>query len=127
MNKREWLISKGLAKAGRGKFSNAAKDALAKAEANGMVFDDAPAKPAPKVKAVVKDTPKESVSDSPITEIMFANEMPNYGREWFVRNGKRKVSIGPATVCGNCRYSLIGHTCNDPVILYRGEFVKVEG
>lgn len=124
MNKREWLISKGLAKAGRGKFSNDAKAALAKAEAEGIVFDDAPAKVVPKAPKIV-DKPK--VSEDAVSEIMFANEMPNYGREWFVRRGKRKVYIGAATVCANCRYSLIGHICNRPVVLHNGEFVTVEG
>jgi len=40
MNKREWLVRKGLAKANsRGRFSTAAKEALRKAEADGVVFD----------------------------------------------------------------------------------------
>lgn len=124
MNKREWLVSKGLAKAGRGKFSNAAKAALAKAEAEGIVFDDtpAPAKAAPKPKVEKTEAAGEYVN-----EIMFANEMPNYGREWFIREGKKRIPVGSATVCGNCRYSLIGHVCNSPVVLRHGEFVTVEG
>lgn len=127
MNKREWLVSKGLAKAGRGKFSNEAKAALAKAEADGMVFSDAvpSVKPTPKPK--VEKAISAPVSDGPINDILFVNEMPNYGREWFVRDGKKKVSVTPAAVCGNCRYSLIGHQCNTPTVLYRGEFVRVEG
>lgn len=52
VTKREYLVSLGLAKEGRGKFSNAAKEALVKAEAEGKTFDD----PAP---ATVKsDRPK---------------------------------------------------------------------
>lgn len=38
--KREWLVSQGLAKPGRGRFSKAAVDALAAAEASGTVFDE---------------------------------------------------------------------------------------
>lgn len=38
--KREYLVSLGLAKAGRGRFSGEAKAALAKAESEGVVFSD---------------------------------------------------------------------------------------
>lgn len=39
--KREWLAEKGLAKAGaRGKFSKVAHEALVKAVADGVVFDE---------------------------------------------------------------------------------------
>jgi hypothetical protein len=38
--KREWLVDQGLATAGRGRFSAAAKEALAKAEADGLTFSD---------------------------------------------------------------------------------------
>lgn len=40
--RREFLVEKGLAKPGRGRFSAAAKQALADAEAAGEVFDDTP-------------------------------------------------------------------------------------
>src|ERR1700752_4403790 len=40
-SKRDYLVSKGLAKPGRGKFSNAAKEELAKAEKAGVKFSDA--------------------------------------------------------------------------------------
>lgn len=53
MNKREWLISRGLAKPGRGRLSKEAHDALAEAERNGVEFDEGQAveewKPAPTV------------------------------------------------------------------------------
>lgn len=39
MTEREWLISQGLAKAGRGRYSKEARDALNKAKAEGMAFD----------------------------------------------------------------------------------------
>jgi len=38
--RREWLVSQGLAKGTRGKFSKEALDAVASAEAEGLVFDD---------------------------------------------------------------------------------------
>ena len=58
MNKREFLISKGLAKPGKGRFSAAAKAAIEKAIAEGIVFDEPVAKPVsdkPKAPKVVKE------------------------------------------------------------------------
>ena len=40
VTKRDWLVSKGLAKQGKGRFSQVAKDAISKAESEGMVFDE---------------------------------------------------------------------------------------
>lgn len=59
--KREYLVSLGLAKPGRGKFSREAHAALAKAEADGMVFDEAvPSKPAPKATKTVDVAPEKA-------------------------------------------------------------------
>jgi hypothetical protein len=59
MNKRDYLVSKGLAKPGKGRFSAEGKAAIEKAIAEGIVFDEPVAKPvsAPKAKApkVVKE------------------------------------------------------------------------
>ena len=55
MTKREYLVSLGLAKPGRGRMSREAHAALAKAEAEGMTFDD----PSPVIKPKV-NTPKAS-------------------------------------------------------------------
>ena len=54
VTKREWLIEQGLAKAGRGRFSLPAKEALAEAIADGVVFDDPIAVVSPKAKKVAK-------------------------------------------------------------------------
>lgn len=69
MNKREYLISKGLAKPGKGRFSAEGKAAIEKAISEGMVFDEPVAKPvaAPKAKApkVVKEkAPKKDSYDA---------------------------------------------------------------
>lgn len=53
---REYLTEKGLAKPGRGRFSAAAKLALAEATAAGVVFTD--------LKSVVKESPGSSSDDS---------------------------------------------------------------
>ncbi len=54
VTKREWLVTQGLAKPGRGKFSTAAHAALSRAASEGMTFDDdtAPVKPVVKIKTV---------------------------------------------------------------------------
>ena len=71
---REYLVSKGLAKPSRGRFSGEAKAELERARAAGMVFDE-PVKPTPKaVKPVAStqtspaatlDKPKSSPTPSP--------------------------------------------------------------
>ncbi|QIN94194.1 Lsr2-like DNA bridging protein [Streptomyces phage Wakanda] len=59
MNKREYLISKGLAKPGKGRFSAAAKAALEQAVRDGVKFTEPEAKPVtarkPKAPKVVKE------------------------------------------------------------------------
>jgi hypothetical protein len=60
MTKREYLISLGLAKPGRGRFSREGNAAIAKAESEGIKFDDPDPKNATPHEAVVSvvDTPK---------------------------------------------------------------------
>lgn len=61
MTEREYLVSLGLAKPGRGRFSSAAKEALAKAKADGMTFEGpAPAKQVAKASKPKPTTPKDS-------------------------------------------------------------------
>ncbi len=54
--KREYLVEKGLAKPGRGRFSVEARAALAAAEAEGVVFDE-PVKPEKAVKPETDEEP----------------------------------------------------------------------
>lgn len=42
MKKRDWLIERGLASPGRGRFSYEAQEAIEAAERDGVVFDDRP-------------------------------------------------------------------------------------
>jgi hypothetical protein len=66
MNKREYLIAKGLAKPGKGRFSAEGKAAIEKAIAEGIVFDEPVAKPvaAPKAKAPKVAREKAPARDS---------------------------------------------------------------
>jgi hypothetical protein len=74
--KREFLVEKGLAKPGRGKFSAVAHAALAEAEANGVVFDE-PVKP---VKEVATEGDKPSQPSKPTSETAEV-------RAWAASNG----------------------------------------
>lgn len=70
VTKRDWLASltPPLAKPGRGRFSREAIAAIAKAESEGMVFDDpAPSKPAP------RPMPKPSTKVPGISEAVAKN------------------------------------------------------
>lgn len=74
--KREYLVEKGLAKPGRGKFSTVAHEALAEAVANGVVFDE-PVKP---VKEVATEGDKPSQPSKPTSETAEV-------RAWAASNG----------------------------------------
>jgi uncharacterized protein YigE (DUF2233 family) len=120
MNAREYLVSKGLAKAGRGKFSNDAKAELQRAMAAGMVFDDykptgrVVAQPKPKVE--VEKTPVQRAQESTyISPTDFRFPESEYVAVYF-EGGKRKT-VGMREVCSNCGYSLTNHGCNAPTIL----------
>lgn len=120
--KREYLVGLGLAKPGRGKFSNAAKEALAKAEAEGVKFSDIVTKiPVPTGNATEKpaggQTPKEidprdtawlSPSDYRFPEAEY--------RGVTFRDGK-KVEVSLRECCNSCMVSLVNHACDSPTIL----------
>lgn len=128
MNAREYLVSKGLAKPGRGKFSNDAKAALQAAMSSGMSFDDY--KPtgrvvtAPKPKVEVERTPRQKNEDSTyLSPADFRFPEAEYHAVYF-EDGKRKV-VGMREVCSECGYSLTNHGCNAPTI-FGGIAVKIE-
>ena len=118
--KRDWLVERGLAKPGRGKFSNAAKEALVKAKAEGVVFDD-DAKPtarpaAPKPAAEPKAEQRTGVG---LVEYLFPSDFRYPEADWQAverRDGKRIVH-SVREVCNTCRVSLTAHGCANPTIL----------
>lgn len=85
MTRREFLVSKGLAKEGRGKFSTAAKDALAAAIAAGTVFDDMVETPKPVKEKSDKPAPRPTTAIAELPEYRFT-EGVNVARE--VESGK---------------------------------------
>lgn len=115
--KREWLVSKGLAKPGRGKFSNAAKEALAKAEASGVKFSDVVTK-VPMTKnstgnsadgQIAQQTdPRDSLYVSPSDFRFPEGEYKAVGSD-----GK---TYSMRECCNTCRVSLVNHACDNPTI-----------
>lgn len=81
--KREYLVTLGLAKDGRGKFSAAAHAALDAAIANGVVFDE-PVKPEPKPRKAAAPKPKPA-----LTLVKPASSKPARTIETEDANGKR--------------------------------------
>lgn len=126
-SKRDYLVSKGLAKPGRGKFSNAAKEALAKAEAEGMKFaDTAPVKSTGN--RVEKKTDTEiKPSDPAMSEYLFPDEyrFPEAEYRGIVFDAGKKVEISLRECCNSCRVSLVNHMCDHPTI-HGGITVKIE-
>lgn len=122
--RREYLADKGLAIAGaRGKFSNAAKEELARAYASGMTFSDDEAKvkpakatgaPKPAPVPVPTDTPYLSPSDY---------RFPEGEYRLTDVNGKPVKTAGLRNVCDTCNVSFVNHGCNTPVLF--GDPVRI--
>jgi hypothetical protein len=89
MNKREYLISLGLAKAGKGRFSAAAKAAIEKAISEGMVFDEPVAKPVSDKPRVAK-APKVAKEKAPSKDLYDAKAVRAWGvSKGLMESGKR--------------------------------------
>lgn len=108
--KREYLVGLGLAKAGRGRFSKEALEALAEAEASGTVFDE-PVKVTKEVAAEGDETPSQHIKP--------ASESGQI-RAWATEHG---ISVGqrgriPADVVAAYRAG-DASTLNAPVQVYK--------
>lgn len=114
--RREYAASLGLAIAGaRGKFSNDAKAAIAKAEAEGMVFSDTvkPTKPVENSTAPVY-TKAQPASVKEVTPYRLALDMRYPEQDYKVISSDRFVTM--RSVCSTCGYSLLDHICETPVV-----------
>lgn len=109
---REWLVSQGLAKEGRGKFSNDAKAALANAVKEGVKFSDYPKDTTASVEVKEKKESKPKPSDN------YGEVIYSYPEESFkaieIESGKVRSM---REVCHTCRVSLVGHGCLTPTIV----------
>jgi hypothetical protein len=120
---KDYAISLGLAKAGRGRMSLDAKKAVQAAKKNGMTFR---IKGAPTATVTVVSKPQKD-SEAPVTEEkevnQFADAFYRYDRDqmFAYKHEGKTYKINGKGACMNCGYSLVGHTCNDPVVLtYHG-------
>ena len=117
---RDYLVSLGLAKPGRGRFSNEAKQALAKARSEGMTFKGAP---------VPRVEPSEAVStvEAPSTRTGPMDAVTNPYGQAFIRYSEgttftgtdslgTKHTVDHRQAC-DCGYSLLGHVCDSPTAL----------
>lgn len=123
MKRKEWAVQQGLATPGRGRLSREALDAIEKARAEGMTFDDdngvsAPRKPREKSEKAASGS-KSTKAKSDGGDGFFANETRYpIDSKWAGFDSKnKKHTISGRNVCFNCGYSLCGHTCNSPVAL----------
>lgn len=118
--RREYLVSKGLAKAGRGKFSREANEALVKARVDGVKFSDEivteVVKPTGEKTTEVKAKQKaEPVPWKSPDEYRFPEGM----YQAYYLDNKKRVMVGLREACQNCGLSLCDHRCNEPTVLGR--------
>lgn len=123
--RKDYAASLGLAKPGKGRMSREAHEAVDKAIADGMTFNDYRVAVRPS-----EDAPKVIVGPNEEANV-YADAFYRYERDQeftYSADGKAYVISGKPA-CMNCGYSLVGHTCNDPVVLtYHGvQSVKPKG
>lgn len=130
---KDYAISKGLAKAGKGRMSLAAHEAVKAAKADGMTFRGKVTVESPKRSKV----PLQAADDTATVETVETEQ--NVYADAFIRfpadqeftysHEGKTYTIGNRNACMTCGYSLIGHTCNVPVVLtYHGRMpVKPKG
>lgn len=115
MKAREYLVSKGLAKPGRGKFSTAGIAELNAALGRGQKFTDYPKSDV----VVTKPTGEPVKVESADSDIPYIPEY-RYAEDAFVaievRDGKR-VERSLRSACNHCRKSLVVCWCPSPIIV----------
>lgn len=117
-SKRDYLVSLGLAKPGRGKFSNAAKKVLAKAEAEGMKFADMtpPKKPRPEISTGKTETGNPVRETSPgESPYIFPSDF-RFPEAEYKAVGADGKTYSMRECCNTCRVSLTNHVCETPTI-----------
>lgn len=130
--RRAYLVRLGLAKEGRGKFSNAAKDALAKADKEGYEFLDGPS-PTGNGSGPIRSTAEIDTQTEPVVKKVDPRDTPWIAPEDYrfpeaeyqavgQVDGKRVV-YSMRECCGVCRVSLLNHSCDAPTVY--GQPVKI--
>lgn len=123
--RRDWLVEKGLAKPGRGKFSTLAKQALVEARLLGIAFSDEvvteTVKPTGETETVVKSKPKAEPTAWKSPDEYRYPEATYIAHQ--MQDGK-KVSVSLREACQTCGLSLCDHRCHTPIVL--GQPVTIE-
>jgi len=141
---RDYLVGLNLAKPGRGKFSAAAHEALAKARAEGMIFDE-PVKPVKvdKPKTVSTDVAVEDVKTVPTQTValknverpaarnfggMMVEAPPRYMHSDYIATDTdgSKIKKTFRDICCGCQYSIRWCRCSGgPTIFSVADTVTV--
>lgn len=127
MKAKEFAVSQGLAKPGKGRMSREAHEAIRKAISDGMSFSDYQVtKPAVKGAGAEESSPLDVVFN-PYADAYF--RYPQDQRFVYRDDDGKSHEISGRPACMECGYSLVGHTCNSPVVLtYHGiRSVTVKG
>lgn len=114
VDKRDFLVKLGKAKPGRGKFSNEAKEILAEAERNGIVFVD---------KKAIVTTVRTTGENGEVKEEK-REYNPNAPHPPAIRTGtltftkgRSKIKVNATEACHNCHMSFGWCYCELPAFL----------
>lgn len=128
MTKREYAVSLGLATMGRGRLSREAHAAIAKAEAEGMTFDDA-AKPVVNTPKAAKPVSVAKPAAAPSAGIVGeVTRFHDIDAKFTGTDSKgKKHTVNARQVCRNSGYSITSCPCGreHEVLVASMEFVKV--
>lgn len=116
---RDYLVSKGLAKPGRGKFSNAAKDELARALSAGTKFSDWPKNATGPVARPTKSSGESKaapVKASPTESLYISPSDFRFPEDEYVAKGPNGEKYSMRECCNTCRVSLTNHACASPSV-----------
>lgn len=116
--RRDYLVRLGLAKPGRGKFSNVAKDALAKADESGVEFLDGPSPKGNGSGPILSTAPKADKPEpvTPVNSLYVSPSDFRYPEAEYKAVGTDGKTYGMRECCNTCRVSLTNHACNTPTI-----------
>ena len=121
MKAKDWAVEQGLCKAGRGRMPREAHAAIQKAIEGGMSFSDY--RGAPVAKGQKPIVVKKKAEDKPTGEAegfnQYAAAFMRYpmDQEFTYHHDGKTYVINGRGACMDCGYSLVGHTCNSPVVL----------
>lgn len=126
--KRDYAISLGLAKPTRGRMSREANAAIAKAEAEGMVFTDSRSTAPVKTDSSSGDSAAKPVKDSVRATGTFTGPTPSqlFDGGWYVVEGDKVTQLSGKEVCRTCNNSLDWHRCASPTFpAWNGTMIPV--